>query len=180
MKKWKKVRTKSTHQFGKYYSVDVDQVITPGGKEGEYSVIRMKPFSIIVPIDKDGMVYFVKQHRYTTDQITIELPMGSTDGEDPLVAAKRELEEETGLVSDDWASLGEIHSAIGIAGIVGFVYLAKKVRTIDNPRVDPQDKDLIEVVKYPAKDVKKMIADGVINDSAAISALTKAIFSNNL
>lgn len=173
MKKWKKVKTKKIYKFGKYYRVEVDQVITPGGADGEYSVVKSNPHSIIIPIDNEGMIYFVKQHRYTTDQITIELPMGSTDGEDPLIAAKRELEEEMGLISDDWGDIGRIYVANGIADKIGYIFVARDVRFIENPIIDPLDKDLIEIVKYALGDVKKMIIDGIIDDADTISAIAK-------
>jgi hypothetical protein len=40
MKKFTKIKTKRTHKFGKWYKVDVDEVITPSGTKGEYNVIK--------------------------------------------------------------------------------------------------------------------------------------------
>ena len=70
MEKWKKVRTKETVHFGKYYHVQVDEVITPGGKPSTYSVVRLHPFSVIVPMDSEGRIHLVRQHRYATDTKT--------------------------------------------------------------------------------------------------------------
>lgn len=176
MKKWQKIRTKKVYNFGKFYQVEVDQVLTPGGKDGEYSVVRMKPFSIIVPIDEEGMIYFVKQHRYTTNQFVIELPMGNTDGEEPFFAAKRELEEETGLVSDDWTSVGRVQVANGFAELYAYIFIARNVKLTKNPKRDPLDKDLFEILKFSLPEVKDMIADGTIDEGDTIFAIFKAFF----
>lgn len=177
--KWEKVKTKKCYEFGKYYSVIVDEVITPGGKKGEYSVIRMNPYSIIIPIDEFGKVYFVKQHRYPTNNFTLELPMGNTDGEDALSAAKRELEEEVGLISDEWKKIGKINEANGVGEITGIVYLAKNVRSARNPKKDLLDENLFEIKKFSLDEIKQMIVDEKIEDAATISAMAKFLFSNN-
>ena len=180
MKKWKKVGTKSIHQFGGFYRVEVDEVITPGGKEGEYSVVRMNPFCIIIPISDNGTLYFVKQHRYTTDQFVIELPMGNTDGENPLEAAKRELEEETGLISDDWEAIGIMQVANGYSELYAHVYIARGVKNKENYRKDPLDENLFEVLSLSFDEARAMIANGNIDECDSIAALGKAFFSGKI
>lgn len=176
MKKFKKVETENVVNFGGYYQVITDKVITPAGTEGKYHVVKMRPFSIIIPIDAAGMIYMVKQHRYTIDKISLEVPMGFSEGQHPLEAAKRELEEETGLSSEAWYELGVIYEANGIANIPGFIFVAKDVRPVANPTRDPEDKDMIEVEKYPISQVEMMIGDGTILDSVTISAFSRAYF----
>jgi len=180
MKKWKKVKTIKTHDYNGYYQVERDEVITPGGKPGKYSVVRGAPFSIIIPIDKSGNVWMVKQHRYPVDKFMLEVPAGMTDGEDPLIAAKRELEEETSLVSTEWEKIGEFHEAQNLSDIKGYVFVAYDVEKKDNPKTDPLDKDLFEVEKYPIEKVLEMIRRNDLINSFSISAVSMAFFQGKL
>jgi len=180
MKKWKKIRTIETRDYNGYYQVERDEVITPGGKSGEYSVVRGRPFSAIIPVDRDGNIWLVKQHRYTVDSLFLELPMGGTDGEDPLFAAKRELEEEASLISNDWKKIGDFYEANGLAELKAHIFVAYNVRKINNPRKDPMDKDVFKIEKCSVPKLKEMIIDGTIVDSASISAFSIALLQGKL
>jgi len=162
--------------IGGRYRIEVDEVVSPGGKTTTYSVVRMHPYSVIIPIDAKGKMYMVRQHRYTTDTVMLEFPMGSTDGEDPLAAAKRELEEESELESDEWIELGRIQELKGISDSTGYLYLVRNVKPVLNPKLDPEDKDLIERLTLTADEVRQKIAKGEINDASTICAFTKAEF----
>jgi 8-oxo-dGTP pyrophosphatase MutT (NUDIX family) len=181
MKKWKKVKTIESHDYGGYYRVDKDEVITPGGKKGEYSVVKAKPFAVIIPIDRNGKVYFVKQHRYTIDKIFLELPSGAIEGgEKYLQGAKRELEEETALVSDNWKEIGSFNESNGLADIKGNIFIAENVRKIENPRRDSLDKNLFKIEKYSISEALSMIRKNKIKDSPTIIAFSLSFFQGEL
>ena len=76
-----------------------EEVVTPKGTDGIYGVVHFKNTAIgVVPIDAEGNTWLVKQSRYTLNQYTWEIPEGGCpQGESPLAAAQRELEEEVGL-----------------------------------------------------------------------------------
>jgi len=116
----------------------------------------------------------VRQHRYPRDLVTIELPMGSTDGQDPLVGAKRELEEESGLESGEWVELGSIQVANGISDSVGHLYLAKNVTRVIDPKLDPADQDMIDQLIFRMDEIRKMMINGEIEDAGTICAFAKA------
>ncbi len=180
MKKWKKVKTIEIHDYNGYYRVEKDEVVTPGGKTGQYSVVRGASFAVVVPIDKNGDIWMVKQHRYPIDKITLELPSGGLDGENPLFAAKRELEEEASLISSNWERLGEFYEANGLAEAKAYVFIAYDVKKTKNPRQDPLDKDVFEVEKYSINQIKKMIINNELIDSPLISAFSMAFFQGKL
>ena len=75
------------------------QVRLPNGHTALREVVRHKGAAAVVPVDGEGNVYLVRQHRVVVDLMTLEIPAGKLDyvGEDPLACAHRELEEETGL-----------------------------------------------------------------------------------
>ncbi len=177
MKKWQKIKTLKRYSFGigdrEFYGLDHDQVITPGGADGEYFVIRNSPHSVIIPIRPGGIILLVRQHRYATDEVTLELPMGNSDGGDLLLAARRELEEETGHTGH-FAEIGKFQEANGIAEIWGHIFIAHEVVQASNPASDPMDKDLIELCPYTIQYVRKAIAQGEITDASTICAFAIA------
>jgi ADP-ribose pyrophosphatase len=180
MKKWKKVRTIETHDYNGYYRTERDEVVTPSGKLGEYSVVRGSDFSMIIPVDKNGKIYLVKQHRYPIDKIILELPAGGTDGENSLFAAKRELEEESSLISSKWKKIGYFYEANGLAEIKAHVFIAYDVKKTDSPRLDPLDKDVFEVEKYSIEEVREMIVKNLLVDGPSISAFSMALLQGGL
>jgi len=179
MKKFIKVKTKKTYEFGKWYRVDVDEVITPSGNIGEYNVVKHDDFPIIIPIDENGDIYFTKFHRYTTDFVSIELPAGHSDGEKIIEAAKRELREETGLEANFWKKIGDMHIANGIASITAVVFIAKDLKKVGKP-IDMENESIDSVLKLNLNQVKNYIATGKIKDDITISAIAKAEYSGEL
>lgn len=75
--------------------------------------------AVILPLDGEDVI-LVEQYRVPLGCNCIELPaglIGDDDGsedEDPLDAARRELEEETGYRADNWQVLGEFYSSPGM------------------------------------------------------------------
>ena len=71
----------------------------PNGHEALREVVHHKGAAAVVPVDDQGCVTLVRQHRVVVDELMLEIPAGKLDfaGEDPLACAHRELEEETGL-----------------------------------------------------------------------------------
>ena len=87
-------RSSRTVYENRWIEVREDEVTGPDG-DGIYGVVRMQqPAVFIIALDENERVCLVELERYTTGR-SLEVPAGGTDGEDPLVAAQRELREET-------------------------------------------------------------------------------------
>ncbi len=84
---------------GKLINVSHMEVRLPDGRTALREAVHHNGGVCIVPVDDSGNVTMVRQHRVVVDAVTLEIPAGKLDSptEDPLSAAKRELEEETGL-----------------------------------------------------------------------------------
>ncbi len=85
--------------LGKLIDVSHMQVRLPNGETALREIVEHKGAAAIVPVDENGVVTLVRQHRVVVDLFTLEIPAGKVDfvGEDPLACAHRELREETGL-----------------------------------------------------------------------------------
>jgi 8-oxo-dGTP pyrophosphatase MutT (NUDIX family) len=112
----------------------------------------------------------IQIERYTTGGEHWEIPHGSSDNEDELSAAKRELQEESGLVSNNWEKIGEQEVANGWTGQLSHIYIARSVvETINN---EGRDEGITTVKKVPFRIVMEMIKNGEMVESNSIAALT--------
>lgn len=108
-----------------WIAVREDAVVRPDGGEGIYGVVAMQhPSVFVVALADDGAVLMVLLYRYATRGMSLEVPAGGCDGDDPLAAARRELLEETGFVASEWREIGRMNALNGVCVAPEFVYLA--------------------------------------------------------
>ena len=145
----------------------------PNGKTAPREVARHVGASAVVPVDADGNVWLVKQFRAPIDQVLLEVPAGKLDfkGEDRLLAAKRELEEETGLTARRWTHLTDIVTTPGFSDELISLYLAQD---LEAGRSHPDDDEFLNVVKVPLDELVAMIARGEVTDAKSICAVLLA------
>ena len=118
---------------GKLIKVTYD-IAEVNGKEAWREVVHHPGASAIVAIDEDNRIIMEKQFRYALNDYLLEIPAGKLDaGEDSLVCAKRELEEETGIIASEWISLGTIATSPGFCDEVIHLYVAKGLSKGGNP-----------------------------------------------
>ena len=81
---------------------------------------------IILPINEENEIIFEEQFREAINKLTLELPAGMIDiGESPEVAAKRELEEETGILANKIEFLMEYYPSAGYTNEKVYIFVAK-------------------------------------------------------
>jgi len=107
----------------------------------------------ILAMDADDRVLLIQQYRHPIRMRDWELPAGllDVDGEEPLAAAKRELEEEVDLVAESWSELVDFYSSPGGSNELIRVYLAEGVGASPKPfdRVDEEANILKRWVPLP-------------------------------
>lgn len=147
-----------------------DSVTNPGGGSNLYGHVRFKNVAVaILPIDEQGHTRLVGQTRYTLGEYSWELPMGGSPvGEDPLAGARRELEEETGLVAADWTELLRLHLSNSITDELGIAYVA---RELSAGRPDLEETEDISVRTLPVDEAVQMALDGEITDAISVATL---------
>ena len=129
-----------------------------------YSFTR-RDYAVIVASDEEGRFLCVRQFRQGIRRVTTEFPAGAIekkDGEDPeeaaLRAAKRELREETGYVSDSWRRLLSIPSSATISDNTAWLFAAENCRRITEQELD--EMELLRVRTHSAEEIDRMIASG--------------------
>ena len=95
-----------------FLEVRRDDVLLPDGSQATREFVQHPGAVAVIPMLDDGRVVLVRQYRYPLGKVLLEWPAGKLEaGEDQLVCAMRELQEETGFVAREWAYAGEIHNA---------------------------------------------------------------------
>ena len=126
----------------------LDDVLLPNGKEAKREIIKHPGAVAIAAFTNDDKMIFVKQYRKALEKVIMEIPAGKIDGTDtePMDAAKRELEEETGYRAQSFSHETSFYTAPGFADEIIHLYRAEGLTQVENPL--PQDEDeFLELVE---------------------------------
>lgn len=166
---WKRLDSQTIYD-NDWMTVCEDRVINPGGSENRYGYVHFKNRAVaIVALDEDLNVWLVGQQRYTLNAWSWELPMGGAPRNEALVqAARRELQEETGLGAERWSEIMTLHPSNSITDEVGYVYLAEILTAGPTSFEETED---IEVRSLPLTEAVEMARDGRITDAISVAAL---------
>lgn len=149
------------------------QVINPSGNEGIYGVVSFKNIAIgIVPLDEDNNTWLVGQYRYALEEYSWEIPEGGCliGKETKLEAAKRELQEEAGLIATKWIEIMKIHVSNSVSDEVGYAFVAKG---LTKGVATPEDTEDLQLKKVPFDKAIEMCMNGEITDGLSLLALMK-------
>lgn len=161
---------------GRVFSVDVETIRLPNGRDFELETVRHPPSVVLLPITDSGHVMLVRQFRRSVGRNLWELPAGSVDdGESPEAAAARECEEEIGLVPRRIDRLGALFPAPGFCDelLVFFRVSDLQAPPADSPHRPDEDEDIRAEI-FPVSDAKAMVARGDIIDLKTAYGLTLA------
>src|SRR5690606_388563 len=155
-----------------WIKVTKHDVLNPAGKPGIYGVVSFKNIAIgILPLDKDLNTWLVGQWRFPLGQYSWEIPEGGgPHGVDPILSAKRELKEETGLIAKKYTVLGKIHTSNSGCDEYGILYLAQDLQQSD---AEPEESEDLQIKKLPFAEAYQMVMDGRITDSLSMVAILK-------
>lgn len=109
-----------------WITVTESQVTRPDGQPGLYGVVDAGDNVTIAAVTADERVWLIEDFLYTIQRRAWSLPSGSIEpGEGPVVAAQRELLEETGLTAARWEELGAYYLSPGVLTQRSHLYLAR-------------------------------------------------------
>ena len=150
---------------GRVFEVSVDTV-SEGEKTYAREVVHHPGSAVIVPVFDDGTIALVRQYRHPAVRYLLEAPAGTLRrGEAPEEGAKRELEEELGVVSGRLEKLSEFFVSPGFCEEKMWVYLATEL-TETKQQLD--DDEILAVVRIPFSQALSMITTGEIEDAKTI------------
>ena len=158
---------------GKRLIVEKSLFSLPNGREREAVVVRPSGAVVILPVDQN-YCYLIRQWRFAIGQYIIEAPAGTMEpGEDPVQTARRELIEETGLAAGEFIPRGFIYTTPGFTDEKIFIYEARNLTP--SQEYDPDDDEIIEVIRIPISEVMQMVRDGGIVDAKTIAAVVRSL-----
>lgn len=146
----------------------------------DYYVVRKRDYVVLV-VEDDECLLFLKQYRHGIGETILNLPMGFIEkGETPEITARRELIEETGYHADKFIFVGEFFTApssINFKAHVFYVKTSKENADFKNPDIGENDAVLL---KIPKKEIKEMLDKNQIKDMSSVVALMMADKKFNL
>jgi ADP-ribose pyrophosphatase len=157
---------------GRAFTIRRDQLRLPDGHDTKLDIVQHHGSVVLIPVDEQGNLVFVRQYRHAAGLDLLELPAGTLDeGEAPETCARREIREETGLAAGNLEYLGGFHLAPGYSTEYMHVYLATDLYT------DPLEADadeFLSVERYPLDQALVLVEHGDLPDAKSLAALLMA------
>ena len=154
---------------GAFLKVNKDVIALPNGKQSYREYVCHPGAVAVIAICNDGSLVFERQWRHPLHRAFFEIPAGKIDnGEDPLLAAQRELREETGYVAKKWQHIGTLHTSIAYTNEFIEIYLATGL-TLHERKLD--EGEFLELHYFSVEKLNVMVSEGKITDAKTLAAL---------
>ena len=159
---------------GRYMTFRVDTIERADGTRGTRDVVGHPGAVAVLALDADGRLLLVRQWRIPAGRALLEIPAGTLDvhdgvTEDPDVAARRELEEETGHRATSWRRLATFWTAPGFSSELMHLYLATGITGAEgDDRLTPDEDERLELRHVTPDEALAMVEDGTIADAKTI------------
>lgn len=151
---------------GIFLKMKRDIVSLPDGQHAVREYLEHPGAVAILAVLDDGRVLLERQYRYPIAQAVIEIPAGKLNtGEDPLLCAQRELQEETGYTAKHWSKIRRIHPVISYSTEFIDIYLAEGLSP-GPARLD--EEEFLDVFAAPLEELLHWVEMGKITDVKTI------------
>ena len=159
---------------GRAFKIRRDTLKTPDGRETKLEIVDHGGSVVIIPVDDEKNLLFVRQYRHAAKADLLELPAGTRNEEEPFEeCAAREIREETGMEAGRLQKVGGFYLAPGYSTEFMVVFLATNLK--DNPLSADED-EFLQVEKIPVKKAVEMAEHGEVPDAKSLAALLLARF----
>ena len=147
-------------------------VINPGGGKGIYGKVHFKNLAIgIIALNEHHQIALIGQYRFPIEQYSWEIPEGGgLHGIDPLLSAQRELQEETGLVANNWTKILEMHLSNSVSDELAIVYLAT---SLQQQQASPEESESLEFKWVAFEEALQWVMEHKITDAISVAAILK-------
>jgi ADP-ribose pyrophosphatase len=167
------VDTRLVHH-GRYLDVRIDTIQRADGTTGMRDVVKHPGAVAVLALDVDDRLLLVRQWRIPAGRAMLEIPAGTLDvhdgaTEDPDVAARRELEEETGSRAGSWRRLASFWTAPGFATELMHLYLATGLESVHgDDRLAPDEDERLELSRFTIDEALALVDAGEIVDAKSM------------
>jgi len=154
---------------GRAFRIRRDHLKTPDNGETWFDIVEHGGSVILLPLDAQGNLLFVRQYRHAAGQELLELPAGTRDGDEPYeTCAAREIREETGMAAGELTRIGAFFLAPGYSTEFMAVFLATSLK--HDPLTADED-EFLQLEKIPAGEALRMAERGELPDAKSLAAL---------
>jgi ADP-ribose pyrophosphatase len=162
---------------GNVIKVRVDDVRMSDGKVVKREVVSHPGAVAIVALDDAGKIVLVNQYRPAVRARFDELPAGllDVDGEPALIAAQRELEEETALAAEEWNVLADIYSSPGMTDEAVRIYLARGLTATNGDFEAEHEEITMSVFRESLSEAVRRVLSGTITNASAVAGILAAV-----
>jgi ADP-ribose pyrophosphatase len=151
------------------FKVRIDTARSPRThKVNEFYTLQSASWVNVIPITTTGDVVMIRQYRHGTRRVTLEIPGGLVEAEDPGEAAARELAEETGYVGNSVSLLGTVSPNPALFDNLCYTYLIEGAEKTRDLCLDAGED--IEVELIPLSRVPSLISEGRVDHALVIAA----------
>jgi len=167
----RRVRSKIIYR-GRVATLSLDTFRKPSGDSYLRETIQHPASAVILPVLGRGRVLLIRQFRHAVNGVLYEIPAGTSEPGEPLLAcAKRELAEETGYSATRWQRLCEFYPAPGISTERMVLYRAKGLRKLKNPLPMDKDEQIAVHVRSLRKVMRLVRENRIVDDKSIIGIL---------
>ena len=160
---------------GRYLTIYEDEMEAAGGSVHLWTTVHHPGAIVVVPVSMDGNILLVRQPRYCAEDTLLELPAGTREeGEEPIVTARRELQEEIAHDPQTMTPLGGFYSAPGFCDEYLHLFLATDLQPVEG--VEPDEDEEITVVPTAPAAIPDLIRTGEIRDAKSIAGLLRYLY----
>lgn len=154
---------------GRAFDLQRVRLRLPDGRETNYDIVDHRGAVVVIPIDEEGNILFVRQYRVGAVQELLEMPAGMLEkGEAPETTAAREIREETGMKSGQLQKIGQFFLTPGYSTEILHIFTA---RELSYDPLEADDDEFLKVVKIPYTQALEMARSGEIRDGKTLACL---------
>jgi len=164
-----RIKESNTVYSDPFVHLRVDQVIRPDGDDGQHVLVTIKPGVCVIALDNNGNVHLTKEFHYAVGRDSIEGVSGGIEpGDEALPTAKRELQEEIGLLAGKWQHLMTVDPFTSCMKSPTELYLATDLTPTES---SPEGTEVIETVVMPLDQAIEEVSNGKITHAPSCVAL---------